>query len=103
MAIERIQRNFLWNGMEKKKRMTLIAWDKVCKHIKKRGFWLRKISNMNDFLLGNLICRLYNDEGEWKDIWNNKYNMENKSFIFFLSSDDIEGGLVIWKHAQKNK
>lgn len=102
-AIDKIQRNFLWSGMEKKKRMALIVWDKVYKPIKKGGLGLRKVNEMNDFLLAKLIWRLFNDSGEWKDIWANKYNLENKCFHNFLLSDNVQSGSAIWKHAQNNK
>ena len=58
---------------------------------------------MNDFLLAKLIWRLFNDSSEWKDIWNNKYNLENNCFHNFLLSEDLQGGSKIWKYAQNNK
>ena len=64
--------------MEKKKRVALIAWDKVYKPIKKGGLGLRKVNEMNVLLLSKLIWSLFNDSGECKDIWTNRYNLENK-------------------------
>ena len=37
LNIEEIQKHFLWMGMEKKKRMALISWDKVFMPINKGG------------------------------------------------------------------
>jgi hypothetical protein len=102
-AIDKIQKNFLWTGMETKKRMALIAWDKVCKPVEKGGLGLRKVSEMNDFLMAKLLWRLFKDKGEWKEIWTNKYNWEKKSFNQFLSSNNMQGGSAIWKHAQNRK
>ena len=58
---------------------------------------------MNDFLLSRLIWRLYNEDGEWKDIWNDKQNNQNQGFNLFLGSQDTQEGFVIWRQAQKNK
>ena len=58
---------------------------------------------MNEFFLAKLIWRLFNDLGEWKDIQNNKYNLENNCLHKFLLSEDVQGGLAIWRYAQNNK
>lgn len=58
-AIEKIQKAFLWYGFEEKKRMTLIAWDNVCKPKNKGGLGLRNIKTLNKNLLAKQICRTY--------------------------------------------
>lgn len=40
LAIEKIQKTFLWTGMENKKRLPLIAWENVCMPYKKGGLSL---------------------------------------------------------------
>ena len=61
----------------KKKIMPLIAWEKVCMPLNKGGLGLGRVTTMNDSLLAKLLWRWHKEEGEWKDIWNNKYNREN--------------------------
>ena len=49
-AIRNIQRNFLWYGSKDKKRMVLIAWEKICK-IKIDGVLsIRSVRSMNKAL-----------------------------------------------------
>lgn len=91
-AIEKIQRTFLWTGVEEKKRMNLIAWDKVCKPIRKGGLRLRRIRDMNEFLMAKQIWRGYNTQGEWKLIWDNKYKRQYPTLLSFLNAEDIPIG-----------
>lgn len=85
LAIEKIHKQFLWMGMEKKKIMALIAWDKFCMPIKKGGLGLIRVITMNDSLLAKLLWQWHQEDGEWRDIWNNKYNKDNQGFNLFLS------------------
>ena len=54
LAIEKIQKIFLWTGMEIKKILPLIAWENVCMPLNKGGLDLRRITSMNEFLLVKL-------------------------------------------------
>ena len=54
-------------------------------------------------MLAHLIWRWHKEEGEWRDIWNDKYNRENQDLKLFLSNETLQEGLMIWKHAHKNK
>ena len=55
LAIEKIQKTFLWIGMETKKRLPLIAWENVCMPKGKGGLGLRRISFMNELLLAKFF------------------------------------------------
>lgn len=56
--LEKIQRSFLWTGMEEKSRISLVNWEVVCKPKYMGGLGIRKISDLNKALLtkinGNL-------------------------------------------------
>lgn len=54
-AIKKIQKAFLWSGVEEKKRTSLIVWDKVCKLKKLGRLGLRNIKNLNKALLAKQI------------------------------------------------
>ena len=92
LTIEKNQEQFLWTGMEKKKRMALFTWEKVSIPINKEGLGLRRVLTMNDSLLAKLIRRWHQEEGECRDIWNDKYNRENLGFNLFLSNEVSQGG-----------
>ena len=102
-AIEKIQKLFLWTGMEIKKRLPLIGWEKVCMPLNKGGLGLIRVTTMNEFLLAKLLWRWHKEEGEWKNIWANKYNKNNINFNQFLQNDLEQGGSMIWKNVQKFK
>lgn len=49
--LENIQITFLWNGIEEKKRLTLVRWDKVC-YLKLKGdLGIYKITHFNRALM----------------------------------------------------
>ena len=84
-AIDKIQRKFLWSGIEDKKRMSLIAWDKICKPKLEGGFDIRSARSMNKALLAKQGWRVYHDNKEWSSIWKHTHLYEAPSFFDFLS------------------
>ena len=60
--IERLQRDFLWLGVEEGKRDHLVSWDVVCNPNVKGGLGFEKISLRNLALLGKWLWR-YSREG----------------------------------------
>ncbi len=64
LAIEKIQKNFLWTRMETKKGLRLIASENVCIPKGKGGLGLQRISFMNELLLAKLLWRWHKEEGE---------------------------------------
>ena len=103
LAIEKIQKTFLWTGVENQKRLPLIAWENVCMPFEKGGLGLRRITTMNKFLLAKLLWRWHKEEGEWKNIWVDKYNRDNYEINHFLNIDLEQGGSMMLKNAQKFK
>lgn len=77
--------------MEKKKRLALIAWEKICMPFNKGGLGLRRVTTMNDYLLSKLLWRRHKEEGEWRGIWNDKYNRENQDLKHFLNNETFQG------------
>jgi hypothetical protein len=50
--LERLQRNFLWNGMGDETKFHLVNWHRVCSPIKAGGLGVRNVINFNQALLG---------------------------------------------------
>jgi hypothetical protein len=63
--IEKIQRDFLWGGMNDDFKHHLVEWDKVCTPIDEGGLRIRNIRRFNQALLGKWLWRFAHEEGAW--------------------------------------
>jgi hypothetical protein len=63
--IEKIQRDFLWGGMNDDSKYHLIEWDKVCTPLDEGGLGIRNIRRFNQALLGKWLWRFAHEEGAW--------------------------------------
>jgi hypothetical protein len=63
--IEKIQRDFLWGGMNDDFKYHLVEWDKVCTPIDEGGLGIRNIRRFNQALLGKWLWRFAYEEGAW--------------------------------------
>lgn len=71
--MERIQKRFLWSGVEEKKRIPLVAWDKVCRPKNKGGLGIKALKTFNKALLAKQLWRAYDTKKDWNQIWFDKY------------------------------
>eukprot|EP01018_Ginkgo_biloba_P028128 Gb_09466 [translate_table: standard] len=96
--IEKIQKTFLWAGSEGKKRLPLMAWDKVCLGKKAGGIGLRNLKDMNKALIGKLGWKLVTMESSvWTRILRAKYLGSPREF---LSQNPLPQGSVFWNNLQ---
>jgi hypothetical protein len=63
--IEKIQRDFLWGGMNDEAKMHLVEWDKVCSPMDEGGLGIRNIRRFNQALSGKWLWRFAHEEGAW--------------------------------------
>jgi hypothetical protein len=63
--LEKIQRDFLWGGMNDDFKYHLVEWDKVCTPIDEGGLGIRNIRRFNQALLGKWLWRFAHEEGAW--------------------------------------
>jgi hypothetical protein len=72
--IEKIQRDFLWGGMNDEFKYHLVEWDKVCTPIDEGGLGIRNIRRFNQALLGKWLWWFAHEEGAWwRSVLVNKY------------------------------
>lgn len=102
-AIEKIQKRFLWLGVEEKKRLPLIGWNLVCRPKKAGGLGLRRIRMVNKILLAKKIWRIFSSSREWTDIMANKYLENNRSFIILKDSHLLPRGSTCWNNLINGK
>ncbi|MCI03482.1 putative non-LTR retroelement reverse transcriptase, partial [Trifolium medium] len=73
-SIRRIQREFLWGGTRRGKRISWIKWDVVCLPKSKGGLGVRDVRVVNISLLAKWRWRLLNnDNAVWKEVIQSKY------------------------------
>jgi hypothetical protein len=63
--IEKIQRDFLWGGMNDEAKFHLVDWAKVCSPIDEGGLGIRNMRRFNQALLGKWLWRFAHEEGAW--------------------------------------
>ena len=72
--IEKLQRDFLWHGHEKKKKFHLIKWSQVCKSKEDGGLGIRTLKETNLALLGKWLWKIGDgSEALWKQLLFSKY------------------------------
>jgi hypothetical protein len=104
--VVRIQRDFLWGGVNGKKKLSWVKWKVVCQDKKKGGLGVRDLELVNLSLLMKWRWRLLNREevGLWKDVLIAKYgdfilhnaSWSNRPYPYFASNwwkdiCDLEG------------
>ena len=55
--MEKLQRDFLWNGIGGEPKIHLVNWAKVCKPLQAGGLGIRRLGSFNSTLLGKWLWR----------------------------------------------
>jgi hypothetical protein len=66
--VVKIQRNFLWSGLSKRRRISWVKWSDICKPKKEGGLGIRDLRVVNLSLLAKWRWKLLSDE---EDVWKN--------------------------------
>jgi hypothetical protein len=87
--IRAIQREFLWRGVESKKKWALVAWENVCKPKCKGGMGLQDPQVINEAYGSKLWWRWFKENSTlWATLWKAKYvlNINDQDRIHFMGT-----------------
>lgn len=74
--IEKIARQFVWGCSNGVKRVALVKWTDLCKHVERGGFGIRSLKDQNLVFFLKLGYKLVtNTDALWVTILRNKYNI----------------------------
>jgi hypothetical protein len=95
--IEKIQRDFLWGGLNDEAKLHLVDWDSVCAPILEGGLGIRNVRKFNQALLGKWLWWYAHEDGAWwRKVLVTKYG---SSWGGWRSSDISEShGVGLWKY-----
>jgi hypothetical protein len=94
--IEKIQRDFLWGGLNDGAKFHLVDWDTVCSPISEGGLGIRKVRKFNQALLGKWLWRYAHEEGAWwRSVLEAKYGSARGGWRTCDTSEPH--GVGLWK------
>jgi hypothetical protein len=95
--IEKIQRDFLWGGLNDELKFHLVDWDTVCSPIPESGLGIRNVRKFNQALLGKWLWRYTHEDGAW---WRSILVAKDGSSLDGWRSNDIteSHGVGLWKY-----
>ncbi|XP_059076611.1 uncharacterized protein LOC131875908 [Cryptomeria japonica] len=102
-AIEKIHKIFLCSGVEDRRRIPLVAWEKVCLPKALGGLGLTDIKDFNNALLAKRVWRTYGERNKWNSVWFSKYLNGVPNMVSFFHSYDIPHGFFICNSILKAK
>nr|CAN66460.1 hypothetical protein VITISV_035842 [Vitis vinifera] len=98
--VEKVQRDFLWEGGNLEGKVHLVKWDVVCTEKNKGGLGLRKIAMLNRALLGKWIWRFACEKDNlWKQVITMKYGQEDHGWRSKKANGAV--GVGAWKEILK--
>ena len=95
--IEKLQRDFLWGGLEDEQKFHLVNWQQVCTPLHSGGLGIRNMAIFNKALLGKWLWRYSREPASlWRQVIDSKYGGQSN----FWCSNRIRSphGVSLWKH-----
>uniref|UniRef100_A0A2N9IAI6 Reverse transcriptase domain-containing protein n=1 Tax=Fagus sylvatica TaxID=28930 RepID=A0A2N9IAI6_FAGSY len=95
--IEKLQRDFLWGGLEDELKFHLVNWQQVCTPLHNGGLGIRSMATFNKALLGKWLWRYSREPASlWRQVIDSKYGGQGN----FWCSNTIRSphGVSLWKH-----
>jgi ribonuclease HI len=102
-AIRMLQRNFLWQGVQQKKKWALVQWDRLCLPKHQGGLGIRDPGKLNQIMGAKIWWRwLKNPSAAWAQLWKRKYAPLTPEDQLIRHNNYINGS-NIWNTAWKNR
>ncbi|GKU85525.1 hypothetical protein SLEP1_g191 [Rubroshorea leprosula] len=102
-SLDRIHRNFLWEGKGEGKKTNWVSWERVCKPKEEGGLGIRDLRKFNVALMGKWLGRLANmEEGLWKSVIEGKYGVIGWHWLEWVR-DGRNIGSLWWRDIQSLK
>jgi hypothetical protein len=96
--VVKIQRNFLWSGLDKKTKICWVKWDLVTKPKDEGGLGVRDLRRVNLSLLANWQWRFLDpSQSGWKALLIAKYGVHLASDHIQQLNDDVRRASTWWK------
>jgi hypothetical protein len=98
--LEKLQRDFLWCGMEEKPKFHLVSWSQICAPLQDGGLAVRNLRSFNKALLGKWLWR-YGLEREalWRLVVDAKYGSLWGGWCSKFGKGPY--GVSVWKFIRK--
>jgi hypothetical protein len=98
--LERLQRNFLWGGINEENKFHLVKWPLVSAPLQNGGLGIRNLRRFNQALLGKwLWCFAMERDALWRKVVEVKYG----SMVGGWCTNQVmrSYGVGVWKHIRK--
>ena len=95
--IEKLQRDFLWGGLEEEHKFHLVNCHQVCTPIYDGGLGIRDVAIFNKALLGKWLWRYSTEPNSlWRQVIDSKYGGQGN---FWVSNRvNTPHGVSLWRH-----
>jgi hypothetical protein len=95
--IEKLQRDFLWGGLEEEHKFHLVNWHQVCTPLSGGGLGIRDVAIFNKALLGKWLRRYSTEPNSlWRQVIDSKYGGQGN---FWVSNRvNTPHGVSLWRH-----
>ncbi|RVW16783.1 putative ribonuclease H protein [Vitis vinifera] len=108
--LEKLHRDFLWEGGNLEKKAHLVNWEVVCADKENGGLGLRKLALLNKVLLGKWIWRFaYVEKDLWKQVFVAKYGFPHLYAMAVHKNATVEKMItleedsVFWKEGRNGQ
>lgn len=93
--IDKLLRDFYWQGTTEENKTTLIRWENLCKPISLGGLGIKNLQWQNKALGAKLVWRIYKDPNrKWASILLNKYILNVNPINIFRSHSHTKGSHI---------
>eukprot|EP00253_Pinus_taeda_P007691 PITA_07691 len=101
--IRNMQRDFLWQKGEEKKKWALVAWDKICKPKSHGGLGRHDPRTLNKVLGAKVWWRWLKEiRTPWAKLWKRNYAMNWQETTLIRMTGQVKGS-QIWNRAWENR